>query len=122
MVGLAIIVPRMTIEETYHTMYDCVFAEQDDLAGWTDEPFGLLVLVSELFSLCLCFRRVGQRCAHELVLGRVERDSTSVVERVLQVIEQVRRILDTNAKADEVFRKPTLLARLRIDRCVSTNT
>lgn len=101
--------------------------EQDDLARRADEPLPVLTRVlaatRELFHRALELAH-GAR-AHVAVRlraagrGRDERDRAGVVQCALEVVEEVRGVLDADTQPDEVLGQPTRRARRGVNRSMT---
>ena len=109
---------------TYDTVHNCVLAEEDYLARGADKPLPVLagpgrvrVRIVQRELLDGAADRV--RKAYVVVCG--ERDGTSIEESMLQVVNEIRRIFDTNAKADEIFGQATGSTSSRVNRRVSAS-
>lgn len=105
-------------------MHDCVLAKEDDLARGADEPLPVLagpgrvrVRIVQRELLDGAANRV--RKAYVVICG--ERDGTSIEEGMLQVVNEIRRIFDTNAKADEILGEATGSTSSRVNRRVSAS-
>ena len=101
-------------------MNDCVLAEQNNLAGRTDEPLPVRALTS---SLSLVDRKLLHgavdrvRDTNEVVRG--ERNRAGIHEGVPQVVQKIGRVLDADTEADQIFGKTALSASGRVDRSVA---
>lgn len=86
----------------YHSMHDSVFAEQNDLPRRTYEPLPIFSGSSVLIEvtkrkLLYCFVDCVWD-SHEVVSGNS--NGARFQKRVLQVIKEIVRVLDTDAQSD----------------------
>lgn len=110
---------------THNSVHDRVLAEQDNFARRADEPLALALVVRELLDGPADGRvlTVHERTdVMDLVRVGGGRNGAPLEERALEVVKQVRRVLDTNTQADKVFRQAALGTRRGIDRSMSTNS
>ena len=94
-------------------MHDRVFTEQDDFARCADEPFSLIFVTTFRFAESKFLNRATDRVALAFQRGTnimmpvdalFECDSASLKQCMLKIIQKIIRILDTNAKTDQILR------------------
>jgi hypothetical protein len=94
-------------------MNDSVFPEQNNLARGAHEPFAIfslprwVLIVGEfLYRATNSDSSMRDSSAHEMVLVSACRNGNSAClkEGMLKVVDEVRRILNSNTQANEIFR------------------
>ena len=99
-----------------------MLAEEDDLARGADEPLPVLVRPGSVrmrIVQCELFDGTTDGVWEADVIVRSERDGTCIKEGMLQVVDEIRRILDADAETDEILRETPGSTRSRINRRVS---
>jgi hypothetical protein len=97
-----------------------MLSEENNLARGADEPLCLLLRMNQVSKSELLngFRQLIPLYTDILVASGIPSNRTSFDERVLQVVEEVSRVLDTDAKSDEIFWKTPSSTNSRVDGCV----
>lgn len=107
---------------TYDTMHDCVLAEEDDFARGADEPLPVLLGPGRIrvrIVQCELLDSAADWVRKADVVVRSERDSTGIDKGMLQVVNQIRRVLDTDAKTDKVLGQTSRCTSSRVNGCMS---
>jgi hypothetical protein len=98
---------------THNTMNDGVFPEQNNLARSADEPFAIfsrprwVPIVSEfLHRAANGDPSMGDSTTDEMVLVSAYRngDSARLKQGMLKVVDEVRRVLNSNTQSNEILR------------------
>ena len=109
-------------------MYNGVLSEQDNLSWCADKPFAILLFPRWRFVVSQflhCTANTGSSARdsrpHKLMLISASRngDSSSFEEGVLKVIDEIHRIFNTNAQANEILRQATFCAHGRVNGCMT---
>ena len=104
---------------TYDTMYDSVLSKQDDLAWSTDKPFpAVLRACCTSFAEGEFLHRPTDGVGNPDIVVRREGNRASLDEGMTEIVQQIRRVLDSYTQTDQILRKTASSPGGRVDRGV----